>query len=145
MGVTNIFKNGKMGSGIKFGTVLGVGFNTAVSISDYKDAREQGHSRLGSAAKAATSFAVGEVLGGWMLPATLLPMVPQAAVGAIEGIGKMQRQMNYDSRRVPFNNATFNDYSQAFTMRQAGMQLAQNSQYNLQQSLMGNEAAYLYK
>ena len=38
---------------------------------------------------------------------------------------------------------TFNDNQRAFTMRQAGMQLAKNSQYNLQQSLMGNEANYL--
>lgn len=137
--------SGKFGSKIKPMTALSIGINTAFGISDYKDARRNGASRVGAAAKAASTFAVGEVLGLWMLPATLLPMVPQAAVGAIEGIGKMQRQMNYDARRVPFNNATFNDYNQAFTMRQAGMQLAQNSQYNLQQSLMGNEAAYLYK
>lgn len=135
--------SGKMGGKIKMGTMLGVGINAAFGYSDYKQARQEGSSRAGAVAKAATTFAVGEVLGMWMLPATLLPMVPQAAVGAVEGIGKMQRQMNYDSRRVPFNNATFNDYKQAFTMRQAGMQLAQNSQYNLQQSLMGNEASYL--
>lgn len=135
--------SGKMGGKLKMGTMVGVGLNAAFGYSDYKTAREEGSSRMGAAAKAATTFAVGEVLGMWMLPATLLPMVPQAAVGAMEGIGKMQRQMNFDSRRTPFNNATFNDYNQAFTMRQAGMQLAQNSQYNLQQSLMGNEANYL--
>ena len=55
----------------------------------------------------------------------------------------MQRNMNRQARRIPFNNSTFNDNQRAFTMRQAGMQLAKNSQYNLQQSLMGNEANYL--
>lgn len=140
MGITG---SGKMGGKLKLGTALGVGLNAAFGYGDYKTARQEGSSRMGAAAKAASTFAVGEVLGMWMLPATLLPMVPQAAVGAMEGIGKMQRQMNYDSRRVPFNNANFNDYKQAFTMRQAGMQLAQNSQYNLQQTLMGNEASYL--
>ena len=65
------------------------------------------------------------------------------AVGAVEGISKMQRNMNRQARRIPFNNSTFNDNQRAFTMRQAGMQLAKNSQYNLQQSLMGNEANYL--
>ena len=45
---------------------------------------------------------------------------------------------------MPFYNATFNDTQQAYTMRQAGMQLAENSKYNLQQSLMGNEAAMLH-
>ena len=54
-----------------------------------------------------------------------------------------ERQMNKANRRIPFSHSTFNDYRQAATMRQAGMQLAQNSQYNLQQALLGNEASNL--
>lgn len=136
--------NKNFGSKLKSaGTIAGVGINGAFALSDYKDARQQGHGRVGSVAKAASTFAMGEVMGMWMLPYQLAASAPQMAVSAIEGIGKYQRQMNRDARRVPFNNATFNDYKQAYTMRQAGMQIAQNSQYNLQQTLMGNEANYL--
>ena len=55
----------------------------------------------------------------------------------------MQRSMNKTSRQTPFSNAQFRDYNQAFTMRQAGLQMAEASRYNLQQTLMGNEASYL--
>lgn len=130
---------GKMGKG----AAIGLGINAAFGISDYNTQRKEGSSRLGAAMSAASTFAMGEVLGMGMIPFTLAPMIPGAVVSSVEGIGKMQRQMNKDARRLPFNNAKFNDYQQAFTMRQAGMQLAQNSQYNLQQTLMGNEASYL--
>jgi hypothetical protein len=73
----------------------------------------------------------------------ILPALPEAAVNGYEALGKLTRQMNQQGKQVPFVNAGFHDYNQAFTMRQAGMQMAQASQYNLQQSLMGNEAAYL--
>lgn len=130
---------GKMGKS----AAIGLGINAAFSVSDYNTARKEGSSMVGSAAKAATTFAMGEVLGMGMLPFMLAPAIPGMAMAGAENIGKYQRQMNKDARRLPFANAQFNDHSQAFTMRQAGMQLAQNSQYNLQQTLMGNEASYL--
>lgn len=120
-----------------------LGMNAAFAVSDYKDARSQGYTRLASAGKAATTYAVGEMLGGWMIPFSLAPALGGMAVNGVESIGKMQRSMNSQSRQVPFINSSFNDYNQAFTMRQAGMKLAQQSQYNLQQTLMGNEASYL--
>lgn len=128
---------------VGFGQVLGHSMSVYGAYSDYKYARDGGSSRLGAVASAATEFAMAEMLGGWYLPIQLAKAIPSAAVKATEGIGKMQRSMNKTSRQVPFQNATFNDHSQAFTMRQAGMQAAQQSRYNLQQSLMGNEASYL--
>lgn len=128
---------GKLGGGLM------IGFNAFGAYGDYKDAREKGSSRVGSAAYAAGNFALYEALGGWAIPFMLAPAIPSAAVSGYEALGKMTRQMNYNSKQVPFVSSQFNDYNQAFTMRQAGMQLAQASQYNLQQTLMGNEAAYL--
>lgn len=129
------------------GTLLGVGFQHGLSaygaITDYKDARDQGYGTVGALAKAGTEFALGEMLGGWYLPYTLAKGLPSAAVGAAEGISKIQRSMNKTSRQTPFSNARFRDYNQAFTMRQAGLQMAEASRYNLQQTLMGNEASYL--
>lgn len=130
----------------KFGgvTALSVGFNGFFAYQDYKDAREKGSTVIGSAARAAGSYALFEAMGPVATAAfTLGPLVPTLAVNGYEAVGKMTRQMNNQGKQVPFVNSNFNDYQQAFTMRQAGMQLAQNSQYNLQQTLMGNEAQYL--
>ena len=113
------------------------------AYSDYNMARSQGKGKLASAAKAGTEFVMGELMGGWYLPYQMLKGAPSAVVGGLEGMAKMQRSMNKTSRQVPFQNSTFKDYSQAMTMRQAGMQMAQASRYNLQQTLMGNEAQYL--
>ena len=55
----------------------------------------------------------------------------------------MSRSMNRGAINAPFSNATFVDTQQAYTMRQAGMQMAQASRYNLQQTLLGNEAQYM--
>ena len=113
------------------------------AYGDYKDARERGRGKLTSLATAGTEFALGELMGAWYLPYQLAKSAPSMVVGGLEGMAKMQRSMNKTSRQVPFQNATFKDYSQAMTMRQAGMQMAQASRYNLQQTLMGNEAQYL--
>ena len=129
------------------GTMLGLGFQHGMSafgaISDYKDAKNQGYGTMGAIAKAGTEFAMGELLGGWYLPYVALKAAPAAIVGGLEGVAKMQRSMNKTSRQTPFSNAQFRDYNQAFTMRQAGLQMAEASRYNLQQTLMGNEASYL--
>lgn len=114
------------------------------AYSDYKDARDQGRGKLASVAKAGTEFALGELMGfGWYAGYQIAKAAPSMIVGGLEGAAKMQRSMNKTSRQVPFQNATFKDYRQAMTMRQAGMQMAQASRYNLQQTLMGNEAQYL--
>lgn len=113
------------------------------AYGDYKDARERGRGKLTSLATAGTEFALGELMGAWYFPYQLAKSAPSMVVGGLEGMAKMQRSMNKTSRQVPFQNATFKDYRQAMTMRQAGMQMAQASRYNLQQTLMGNEAQYL--
>lgn len=128
-------------------SILGMGFQHGMSawgaMSDYKDARNQGHGQMYSMAKAGTEFAMGELLGWKYLPYQMLKALPSAAVGVAEGAAKLQRSMNKTSRQTPFGNAQFRDYNQAFTMRQAGMRAAENSKYNLQQALMGNEASHL--
>lgn len=129
------------GSLLKFGFQHGMAAHGA--ITDYKTSRDEGHGKIRSLAKAGTEFAMGELLGGWYLPYMGLKALPSAAVGVAEGLSKMQRSMNKTSRQTPFSNAQFRDYNQAFTMRQAGLQMAEASRYNLQQTLMGNEASYL--
>jgi hypothetical protein len=129
---------------IGLGSMIGVGMDVAFAASDYKTAREGGSSRLGATVAGVGNFALYQSLGFVPTMAMqLLPALPKMAVEGYESLGKLTRQMNQQGKQVPFVNSSFNDYNQAFTMRQAGMQMAKASQYNLQQTLMGNEAAYL--
>lgn len=75
----------------------------------------------------------------------LAKSVPTIAVSAIEGLNTMSRTMNSMQRRQLFGESQFMDTQQLATMRQSGMELAKMSQYNLQQSLMGNEAEHLHR
>ena len=125
--------------------VFDIGLNAAFAISDYKDARDSGKGVVGSAVKAGALFAAGEVLQGAMFPVMLASSIPKMAVGAIETTQKMTRQMNNIQRIQTFGESYFQDTQQLATMRQAGMELAKMSQYNLQQSIMGNEAQYMHK
>jgi len=130
-------------SGSLLGTAFSVGMPLYFGAQEYKSAREEGNGVLMSGARAVGDFAVSEMMGWGYLGLQLAPMIPKAAVGVAEGLNTMSRNMNRASVQGPFSNATFNDTQQTYTMRQAGMQLAQASKYNLQQTLMGNEAQYL--
>lgn len=127
------------------GAVAITAVNAWSAKSDYDTAREEGYGVIGSSAKAAASFVTGEILGWGALAIPAIQAIPKGIVAGAETLGKVERQMNMESKQVPFINAHFNDFNQAYTMRQAGMQAAQQSKYNLQQSLLGNEASYLRK
>lgn len=124
---------------------IGIGLNTFFAINDYKNAREEGKGVIAAASKSAGLFIAGEALGGAMFPIMLASSAPKVAVSAIEGMQKMTRQMNSVKRIQTFGEAHFQDTNQLATMRQAGMELAKMSQYNLQQSIMGNEAQYMHR
>lgn len=128
-------------SGRNLGAVLNLGF----TISDYNQARNAGDGVIKAGAKAGAQFVAGEMLGGWMMPVMLAKQVPTMAISAIEGTQKITRQMNSTGRIQTFGEAEFRDTQQLATMRQAGMELAKMSQYNLQQSIMGNEAQYMHR
>ena len=118
----------------------------AFAVSDYKDNRDAGKGVVSSVVKAGALFAAGEMLPGIMFPGVMLAgAIPKMAVGAIETTQKMTRQMNNMQRIQTFGESYFQDTQQLATMRQAGMELAKMSQYNLQQSIMGNEAQYMHK
>ena len=124
---------------------IGIGLNAFFAISDYKNAREEGKGVIAAAGKSAGLFIAGEALGGAMFPVMLASAAPKAAVSLMEGMQKMTRQMNSVQRIQTFGEAYFQDTNQLATMRQAGMELAKMSQYNLQQSVMGNEAQYMHR
>lgn len=126
------------------GQLLNAAIPVAFGVMEYNQNRDQGKGVISSAATALGSYAFFEAVP--LLPAlaiTALPAIPKAAVSLGENLSAMSRNMNKGAINTPFGNATFNDSQQAYTMRQAGMQMAQASKYNLQQTLMGNEAQYM--
>lgn len=127
------------------GRNLGAVLNLGLAINDFNEARDSGDGVVKAAAKAGTQFVAGEMLGGWMFPVMLAKQAPTMAISAIEGTQKITRQMNSTGRMQTFGEAHFRDTQQLATMRQAGMELAKMSQYNLQQSMMGNEAQYMHR
>ena len=127
------------------GRNLGAVLNLGMAVSDYNEARNSGDGVVKSLVKAGGQFVAGEMLGGWMFPIMLAKQAPTMAISAIEGTQKITRQMNSTSRMQTFGESQFRDTNQLATMRQAGMELAKMSQYNLQQSIMGNEAQYMHK
>ena len=122
---------------------MGIGgiIGAAMSISDYKDARNQGHGVITSAAKAGMLYALGNAA----LPITIAKELPSLIVSGVDTLQRTSREMNNATRFQTFGNAEFHDTKQLATMRQAGMELAKMSQYNLQQAIMGNEAQYMHK
>lgn len=122
----------------------GLAFNAGFAINDYFDARENGKGVIRSTARAAGLFVAGEVAGGWMLPIMLAKSAPQLITTGFETAQTSVRQMNSSTRLQTFGDAHFQDTQQLATMRQSGMELAKMSQYNLQQSIMGNEAQYMH-
>lgn len=128
-------------SGRNLNALMNLGF----AVSDYNEARNAGDGVLKAGVKAGAQFVAGEMLGGWMMPVMLAKQLPTLAVSAIETTQNVTRKMNSTARVQTFGEAQFQDTQQLATMRQAGMELAKMSQYNLQQSIMGNEAQYMHR
>lgn len=132
--------------GIGFLGTVGVAANVVSTVGDYKQARLEGHGKVGSAISAVGNAVMFEAIGmPGMIAMGALKGAPNMAVNGILKANSVARTMDQSARKTAFNNATFVDSNQAFTMRQAGMQLAQASKYNLQQSLMGNEASMMHR
>ena len=125
------------------GGLLNIGMSVFSGVGTYKDSRNEGKSVFASTVDAGLDFAKWELFGGFAMAEGIFKGVPKMAVAGVEGLNSMARSMNRASVPSAFHNATFNDNQRAATMRQNGMALAQASKYNLQQSLIGNEARYM--
>lgn len=117
--------------------------NAAFAVEEYNTNRAEGKGRIHSTVDAGAQFVTYELLGGALIPLQIASALPKGAVMGIEKLDEMSRQMNLVNRNLPFVNSRFYDTRQGYTMRQQGMALAKNSRYQLEQTLMGNEAQYL--
>lgn len=143
--VGNVIKK-KSGLGaIGAGTIFSVGMDLHYGISGYRDAREQGHGAMGSAVRGVSTSLMSNIVGfKAYMGAQAVMGAPKLAVKGVTKLDQMSRQMSRQHMNRPFDNATFADSKQAYTMRQAGMQLAKASKHNLQQGMMGNEANMMH-
>ena len=128
----------------KFEMLMTAG-NVLGAISDYKDARREGHGVVSSALKAGVNFAIEEALGNWAIVYHTAKWLPKGIIQGTEALYKENRRMNSAANVQVFGGAQFQDTQQLATMRQSGMEMAKMAQYNLQQTLMGNEATYLHR
>lgn len=120
------------------GTLL----NGYFALQEYNDNRNEGGTVLGSAFEAAGDLALGALMGPFKyMAATMLPSLASGAVSAYDAYDKYGRQLQKNRRNKPFQNATFVDSQQTYTMRQAGLNLARQGQMAAQQTTFGNEAA----
>lgn len=136
-----IFEAGKKGG---VGSVLSAGMPIAFGAMEYSNARSEGNGVGMSVARGVGDFALGAMTGFWgYMGIQAAAAAPKAIMNTVQGIEAMSRNMNKQNTSGPFAMANFADTQQNYTMRQAGMQLAQASKYNLQQTLMGNEASHI--
>jgi len=128
------------------GGVLGNGIGIYFGMDTYQEARESGDSKFIAAGQAVGEFAMASFMG--FLPYVAFEAVtsaPSLAMNAIHEAGIKGRKMQVENSNRAFQNSTFSDTEQIYTMRQAGMAIAQRSRYNTQQAMLGNEAKYMMK
>lgn len=152
-------------SGLSVGDVI----NTAIGVSEYQDAREQGDSRSKAIVKAGASFAWGEIFYGGMtsaitnslekglhmskgaaglasIPVTIgLMMMPAAATiaGAATQNGSKTRTKAWANRGY-LGSGYFNMSEAGYTMRQRSLNAIQSNRLNTQ-SVLGNEARTYFR
>lgn len=124
------------------GKIIGGGLMAYFAVDEYNTARQEGNGVVSSAVSAALPL----MMGGWGYAAYVAATeLPALTVNALEAYSQYGRNLARQSKQTPFMNAKFNETQQTYTMRQAGMQLAQRSKYNLQQSMLGDEARYMHR
>lgn len=132
--------------GIGFGHVAALGGSVWAGHAEYSRAVKEGQGTGSALMRGAAEGLMVDILG---LPVYaglhLMAGAPRAATGAMEALGQYSRGLQQERPNMPFRNNTFMDTQQTYTMRQAGMQLAQRSRHNLQHALLGDEAKHMHR
>ena len=123
-----------------------VGFGVFGAASDYQTSREEGKTVAGSVASAAVEGVLPYLIGMPLyMGYELATEAPSIGSEIYHGIDSYKRKLARESRNQAFQSAHFDETQQTYTMRQAGLEIAKRSQYNIQQAMLGNEARYMMK
>ena len=129
---------------IGLGNIANVGMAAYFGLDTYQEKRKEGAGK----ASAMVSGAVDAVLPmALTLPGYLafeaVTSTPSAAYEFAKWQANYRRQLGRDQKQQAFQTAAFQDTQQTYTMRQAGMAVADRSKYNMQQARLGREAQFL--
>ena len=115
-------------------------------IHDYNAYKDEGKSTLGAIANTTIDNMLIPLLGWTPYIGYEMIKASGSLVGAGLEIGAQARSFNQNIRNEsPFRSRTFVDGQQIYTMRQAGMALAQQAKYKQVATMMGNEAQYMHR
>lgn len=143
----NILKDMPKGyKNMTWGQKLEIGAIGATGIMSYSQARNEGESVPGAVAQAtADAFLINLI--GWKkyLAGGAAMMATKGAAVGITHANIKAREMERAGSAAPFAGNTFVDTEQTYTMRQAGMNMIQNSIHNTKAALLGNEAQLFHR
>ena len=128
------------------GKALGTGLMIYSPIAGYGERRDAGEGVVSSLVKTAGEEALLAMTG--FLPYMGYELLKNSGVlvEAGESLATQRRAFYADSQyQAPFRTNTFVDNEQLYTMRQAGVALAQQAKYKQVATLMGNEARYMHR
>lgn len=125
-------------------------FNNALmgyfALSEYGDYRDQGDGVITAAVKTGANQALMLATGIWPYIGFELLRNSGALVESGEQLAMQRRAFYADEQyQAPFRTNTFVDNEQLYTMRQAGIALAQQAKYKQVATMMGNEARYMHR
>ena len=125
---------------------VNTGFGIWAGSDAYQEAKQEGAGTVGAVASGIAEGALPMILSapGYIVYEALANGGEYAMKGST-ALSAYQRNMARSMDNRAFINAHFDDTQQTFTMRQAGMAIAERSRYNTQQAMMGNEARYMRK
>lgn len=125
---------------------MNIGMGGYFGYETYNEKRQEGAGTVTAAAAGAFEAVLPMMIS---MPAyigyELATGIPTMAVEGTIAANQYKRKLAQEARGQAFSNAKFNDTQQAYTMRQAGMAIAERSKYNINQAMLGNEAKYMMK
>ena len=121
-------------------------FTGGLLLNDYSSRRDEGDSVLSAAFGAAAQQGLAMATGFKGYMAFELLRNSGVIVDALESLSAQRRAYYANEQyQAPFRTNTFVDNEQLYTMRQAGVALAQQAKYKQVAALMGNEARYMHR
>ena len=123
-----------------------MGMGAYFGLETYDEARKEGSGKSTAAMKGAAEFAMGVALGPMAYMGLQAAMAaPSAAYEFAKWQAGYRRQLGREMKQHAFQNSAFQETQATYTMRQAGMAIAERSRYNTQQAMLGNEARFMKK